>query len=120
MIERTRREVHARLTYEINYWDGQYARLREQERAGKQTRLASSVARQRADDLADRLRSRTRELDLEAQVQALPPVVVGGAIVVPQGLLDRLAGTARVRSSSCSPARRRRIERARHGRGHGR
>jgi superfamily II DNA or RNA helicase len=91
-VERTRREVHARLTYEINYWDGQYARLREQERAGKQTRLASGVARQRADDLADRLRSRARQLDLEAQVQALPPVVVGGAIVVPQGLLDRLAG----------------------------
>jgi SNF2 family DNA or RNA helicase len=93
-IERTRREVHARLTYEINYWDAQYARLREQERAGKQTRLASSVARGRADDLADRLRSRTRELDLEAQVQALPPVVVGGAIVVPRGLLDRLTGKA--------------------------
>ncbi|MEI8334430.1 MAG: helicase-related protein, partial [Chloroflexota bacterium] len=93
-VERTRREVHARLTYEINYWDGQYARLREQERAGKQTRLASGVARQRADDLADRLRSRTRELDLEAQIQALPPVVVGGAIVVPRGLLDRLTGRA--------------------------
>jgi superfamily II DNA or RNA helicase len=91
-VERTRREVHARLTYEINYWDAQYARLREQERAGKQTRLASGVARARADELADRLRSRLRELDLEAQVQALPPVVVGGAIIVPRGLLDRLAG----------------------------
>jgi len=91
-VERTRREVHARLTYEINYWDSQFARLREQERAGKQTRLASTVARQRADDLADRLRSRTRELEFEAQIQALPPVVVGGAIVVPQGLLNRLTG----------------------------
>ena len=95
-IERTRREVHARLTYEINYWDSRFARFREQERAGKQTRLASGVARQRADDLADRLRARMRELELEAQVQALPPIVVGGAIVVPQGLLDRLAGRAPV------------------------
>jgi len=93
-VERTRREVHARLTYEINYWDGQAARLREQERAGKPTRLASSVARGRADELGHRLRARMRELELEAQVQALPPVVVGGAIVVPQGLLDRLAGRA--------------------------
>jgi SNF2 family DNA or RNA helicase len=91
-IDRTRKAVHARLTYEINYWDSQYARLREQERAGKQTRLASGVARQRADDLADRLRSRTRELDLDAQIQALPPVIVGGAIVVSRGLLDRLTG----------------------------
>jgi hypothetical protein len=31
-------------------------------------------------------------LGLESQVLALPPIVVGGAIVVPQGLLDRLAG----------------------------
>jgi len=94
-VERTRREVHARLTYEINYWDAQAARLREQERAGRQTRLASGVARRRADDLADRLRARLRELDLEAAVQALPPVVVGGAIVVPRGLLDRLSGKPR-------------------------
>ena len=93
-VERTRKEVHARLTYEINYWDSQYATLREQERAGKPTRLASAVARQRADDLADRLRWRLRELELEAQIQALPPIVVGGAIVVPQGLLDQVTGRA--------------------------
>lgn len=91
-IERTRREVHARLTYEINYWDRQYARLHEQEQAGKPTRLASQVAKQRADELADRLRARMHELDQEAQVQALPPIVVGGAIVVPRGLMDRLTG----------------------------
>jgi superfamily II DNA or RNA helicase len=91
-VERTRRAVHARLTYEANYWDAQALRLREQERAGRPTRLASSVAQQRADDAAERLRSRLHELDLEAQVQALPPVVVGGAIVVPRGLLDQLVG----------------------------
>jgi SNF2 family DNA or RNA helicase len=92
-VERTRRAVHARLTYEMNYWDLQANRLRDQEQAGKKTRLASSVAQQRANDAADRLRARTRELELEAQIQALPPVVIGGAIVVPRGLLDRLVGT---------------------------
>ncbi|MCV0384728.1 MAG: DUF3883 domain-containing protein, partial [Erythrobacter sp.] len=91
-VERTRREVNARLTYEINYWDSRAIRLREQERAGKKTRLASEVAEKRANDGADRLRARLRELELEAQVQALPPVVVGGAIVAPRGLVDQLSG----------------------------
>ncbi len=91
-IERTRREVHSRLTYEINYWDGRAWKLAQQEAAGKQVKLPSLQARRRADDLRDRLRARNRELDLEAQIDALPPVVVGGAIVVPQGLLDRVSG----------------------------
>ena len=91
-VDRTRREVHARLTYEINYWDGRAWKLEQEEAAGKAVKLPSLQARRRADDLRDRLRSRNRELDLEAKIDALPPVVVGGAIVVPQGLLDRLAG----------------------------
>jgi SNF2 family DNA or RNA helicase len=91
-IERTRREVHARLTYEINYWDGRAWKLEQEEAAGKAVKLPSLQAHRRADDLRDRLAARNRELDLEAQIDALPPVVVGGAIVVPQGLLDRLGG----------------------------
>jgi len=71
-IERTRREVHSRLTYEINYWDGRAWKLAQQEAAGKQVKLPSLQARRRADDLRDRLRSRNRELDLEAQIDALP------------------------------------------------
>ncbi len=91
-IDRTRREVDARLTYEINYWDGRAWKLEQEEAAGKAVKLPSLQARRRADDLRDRLRSRHRELDQEAKIDALPPVVVGGAIVVPQALLDRLAG----------------------------
>ncbi|MGO9207851.1 MAG: helicase-related protein [Candidatus Limnocylindrales bacterium] len=91
-IERTRREVHARLTYEINYWDGRAWRLEQEEAAGKAVQLPSLQAHRRADDLRERLRARNGELDLEAQIDALPPVVVGGAIVVPQGLLDRVGG----------------------------
>ncbi len=91
-VGRTRREVDARLTYEINYWDGRAWKLEQEEAAGKSVKLPSLQARRRSDDLRDRLRSRSRELDQEAQVDALPPVVVGGAIVVPQGLLNRLSG----------------------------
>ena len=49
-------------------------------------------AQARADDLAGRLAARMAELDREEQLGALPPVVVGAALVVPAGLLARLGG----------------------------
>jgi hypothetical protein len=39
-------------------------------------------AQQRADELAARLKRRMAELDKEEQLRALPPVVVGAALVV--------------------------------------
>ena len=38
-IEKVEREVHARLKKEINYWDARAFDLKEQERAGRKTRL---------------------------------------------------------------------------------
>ena len=55
-IERTRREVHARLTYEINYWDGRAWKLEQEEAAGKAVQLPSLQAHRSADDLRERLR----------------------------------------------------------------
>lgn len=34
------------------------------------------------------------QLDLEAQISAPPPVVMGGLVIVPAGLLARMMGTA--------------------------
>jgi superfamily II DNA or RNA helicase len=92
---KTREAVNARLSYEINYWDNRAIQLALQEEAGKTPRLNSAKAREKAQELADRLSSRLVELDREAQLDALPPVVVGGAIVIPAGLLARLGGAAR-------------------------
>lgn len=39
-----------------------------------------------------RLEKRLAELDREAQISALPPVVLGGIVVVPAGLLARMRG----------------------------
>jgi hypothetical protein len=62
--------------------------LRAQERAGKaNARLNSQEARRRADQLQARLAFRMDQLNLEAQVSALPPVVLGGLVIVPAGLL---------------------------------
>ena len=43
-IDKVEREVRARLTREINYWDARAARLREEERAGKEQRINASNA----------------------------------------------------------------------------
>jgi SNF2 family DNA or RNA helicase len=93
LIEKTVRAVKDRLTKEINYWDQRAADLSLQEQAGKpNARLNSAKAQQRADELAARLQKRLAELEQERQLSPLPPVVVGGALVVPIGLLQRLQG----------------------------
>ena len=43
-IDKVEREVRARLTREINYWDARAARLREEERAGKEQRINAQNA----------------------------------------------------------------------------
>ncbi|MGD9793991.1 MAG: helicase-related protein, partial [Acidimicrobiia bacterium] len=91
-IERTRRAVEERLNSEIRYWDTRAAELKQQELHGKKPRLNSGRARQRADDLEARKTRRIRELDIEADVVNHAPTVVAAALVVPQGLVDRLGG----------------------------
>ncbi len=93
-IDKTERAVRERLTKEINYWDYRANQLKEQEAAGKvNAKLNSAKARARADELQARMVRRLHELAQERQISALPPVVAGGALVVPAGLMARLRGT---------------------------
>lgn len=95
IVEKTRAAVKDRLTKEIAYWDHRAADLQAQEQAGRpNARLNSLEARRRADDLQARLQKRMEQLNLEAQVSALPPVALGGLIVIPAGLLAKIAGAA--------------------------
>ena len=91
-VDLTKEAVHRRLTHEIQHWDHRANELKTQELAGRQPRMNSGRARQRADDLEARLKRRMTELDQERQLSPLPPVVLGGALVIPRGLLDRLRG----------------------------
>ena len=92
-IDKTRAAVKDRLTKEITYWDHRAEQLKLQEQAGKAgARLNSQEARRRADDLQARLQRRLAELDREAQISALPPVVLGGLVVVPLGLVAAMTG----------------------------
>ena len=90
--DKTHAAVKERLTKEINYWDHRAEDLKAQEAAGKQPRMNWQMARQRADDLQARLQKRMEELEQERRLSPLPPVAIGGALVVPAGLLARLMG----------------------------
>lgn len=92
-IDKSRAAVKDRLTKEINYWDHRAAELKLQEQAGKtNARVNSQEARRRADDLQGRLQKRMEQLELESQISPLPPVILGGLVVVPIGLLAKITG----------------------------
>jgi superfamily II DNA/RNA helicase len=101
LIAKTEAAVKDRLTKEITYWDHRAEQLKLQEQAGKpNAKLNSAEARKRADLLQGRLQKRLEELKLEAQISPLPPVVLGGLLVVPIGLLAAMAGRAETTPTS--------------------
>jgi len=93
LIRKTMAAVKDRLTKEINYWDHRANELHLQELAGRvNARINSQKARQRADELSARLERRLAELEQERRLSPAPPIVLGGALVIPAGLLARLRG----------------------------
>jgi len=95
LSEKARQAVHERLTKEINYWDHRSETLKAEELAGKSNaKVNSNEARRRADDLQSRLENRLETLRREGQVDALPPVITGGFLIIPVGLLANKAGKA--------------------------
>ena len=88
LIDKTHEAVRRRLTHEINYWDQEARRYKEQEKAGKRNaRLNWQQAQGRADRLYERLQRRERELEEERQLSTSPPAIVGRALIAPIGLL---------------------------------
>jgi SNF2 family DNA or RNA helicase len=91
LVTRIMAAVKDRLTKEITYWDHRANQLKDQELAGKvNAKINSGKARQRADELQARLQRRMAELELERQIYPLPPVAIGGSLVVPVGLLHKM------------------------------
>ena len=94
LIARTEAAVKERLTKEINHWDHRAAQLKLAEEAGKTgARLNSGEARRRADTLQGRLQKRCQELKRDRQISPRPPLVLGGLLVVPRGLVDAMKGS---------------------------
>src|SRR3989442_628904 len=93
LIARTEAAVEEGAPQEINYSAHRGEQLKLQEQSGKpNARLNSGEARKRADGLQGRLEKRMEELKLERQISPLPPVILGGMLVIPQGLIARITG----------------------------
>ncbi|MGH7121407.1 MAG: helicase-related protein, partial [Acetobacteraceae bacterium] len=101
LLAKTEAAVKDRLTKEINYWDFRAEQLKEQERAGKaNARLNSGEARKRADELQARLQKRMEEIKRERQLAPLPPVVQGGLLIAPVGLIRAMDGVKQALAES--------------------
>jgi superfamily II DNA or RNA helicase len=104
-IEKTLAAVHERLTKEIDFWSDREIKLREDRAAGRDVRLNLENATRTLKDLQYRLDNRKRELQSMRQLQNSTPVVLGGALVVPQGLLQTLRGEQKPQHSADAVAR---------------
>lgn len=101
LLDKTEAAVKDRLTKEISYWDHRAEQLKLQEQAARSTsRLNSGEARKRADELQARLARRLEEIKRERQISPLPPVVLGGVLVVPAGLIAAMKGRPEPLSAS--------------------
>lgn len=93
MADKVSKAVKIRLTEEIQFWDRKASELKEREAAGKpNAKLNSLNAQRRADDLMARMQKRLAELELEKRVSPGTPIVIGGALIIPQGLLNSIMG----------------------------
>jgi len=91
-VDKTLNAVHERLVKEINYWSDRYIKLQDDIAAGKDVRLTLENVRRTIDDLTARRESREKELLAMRHVISATPVVVGGALVIPAGLLAQRKG----------------------------
>jgi SNF2 family DNA or RNA helicase len=106
-VERTLAAVHERLTKEIAFWTDREIKLKDDAATGKDVRLHLDNVKKTLDDLQSRLDSRKKQLQAMRQIQNGTPVILGGALIVPAGLLRRLRGEGPALSSADAAARKR-------------
>jgi len=91
-VDKTLAAVQERLVKEINYWSDRYIKFQDDIAAGKDVRLTLENVRRTIDDLTARRESREKELLAMRHIISATPVVAGGALVIPAGLLAQRKG----------------------------
>lgn len=91
-INKTLDAVHTRLTSEINYWTDRWMKLRDDKHAGKDVRGKDEQARRTLLDLQTRLDNRKKSLLNQRHIVNGTPIVLGGALIIPGGMLQRAKG----------------------------
>ena len=113
-VDKTLQAVHERLTKEIEYLTDRWMKLSERVNAGEDVRKKRDNAQNAIADLESRLENRKRELQTMRHVISATPVALGGALVIPVGLLRSLRGEEEQATAgspfSSDPVARARIE----------
>lgn len=113
LIDKIEKESRQRLTAQIQYWDARARDLRLKENAGKRNAAQNAVqAQNRAENLEARLNRRMAELAAERQISARPPLITGGCLVIPRGLLNKLMPGEAADDLSVDPESRKKVENA--------
>jgi len=110
-IDKVLASVHQRLTSEINFWTDRYIKLKEDLEAGKDVRLPIENIRRTIQDMEGRLESRKKELASMRSVFSATPTNLGGALVIPSGLLKKLKGEVVEATFAADAQARAKIER---------
>ena len=103
-VDKTLTAVHERLTKEIAFWSDRWLKLKDDLEAGKDVRLNLDNAQRTINDLEGRLESRKKELQSMRHVSNGTPIVLGGALIVPSGLLRKLRGETQAPDAFCADA----------------
>jgi superfamily II DNA or RNA helicase len=109
-VDKTLAAVHERLTKEIAFWTDREIKLKDDRAIGKDVRLNLDNVKKTLDDLRSRLEGRKKELQAMRQVQNGTPLILGGALVVPAGLLRNVRGEGGLALDVADAAARKRIE----------
>jgi superfamily II DNA or RNA helicase len=110
-VDKNLSAIHERLVKEIDHWSDRHEKFRDDQAAGKDVRLALENVRRSIDELTSRLESRTRELRAKRDVVSATPVIVGGALVIPAGLIAQRGGAEEGLLWTADAAARARVER---------
>lgn len=111
-VSKTLAAVHERLSKEIKYADDQYTLWQSKLDTHKEARPNMENARRQVEALSARLSLRQKELEAMRAIVSLTPVVTGGALVIPAGLLHSTAapGQAAGQTWCADAAARSRVE----------
>ena len=105
--------VQSSLTKAITVYQRRYAKFMAEVKKpdAPATYLASAEQmRRKVDELKERLRSRLAEIGGERNLVSHAPVVQGGILVIPQGLVDKYRGTQAPVEYSVDAAARKKVE----------
>ncbi|MDI9331683.1 MAG: helicase-related protein [Alphaproteobacteria bacterium] len=91
-IDKNLAAIYERLVKEIDYWSDRHEKLKTDLSAGKDVRLPLENVKRTIDELTVRLETRTKALHAMRHVVSSMPVVVGGALVIPSGLIAMRSG----------------------------